>query len=54
MACGLNQPLADMRDEGGRCVGLTTLPPPYAEYLEILGTLRACLNLQWDKKIFYV
>jgi hypothetical protein len=33
--------------KGGRCVGLTTLPPPCAAYLEIWepqppGTLKAC------------
>ena len=25
--------------EGGRCVGLTTLPPSYADFLKVLGTL---------------
>ena len=39
--------------EGGRCVGLTTLPFSYADYLEIWkpqipGTLRACRGLLWD------
>ena len=39
--------------EGGRCVGLTTLPPSCADCLEILapqrpGTLRACPGLLWD------
>ena len=28
--------------KGGRFVGLTTLPPSFADCLEILGTLRAC------------
>ena len=37
-------------DKGGRCVGLTTLPPSCADCLEILesqppGTLRACPGL---------
>ena len=37
-------------DKGGRCVGLTTLPPSRADCLEIwelepLGTLRACTGL---------
>ena len=36
-----------MGGEGGRCVGLTTLPPSYVDCLEIWepqppGTLRAC------------
>jgi hypothetical protein len=39
--------------KGGRCVGLTTLPPLCADWLEIWepqppGTLRACPGLQWD------
>jgi len=34
-------------DKGGRCVGLMTLPPSFADYLEIWdpyppGTLRVC------------
>ena len=37
-------------DKGGRCVGLTTLVPSCAEYLEIgepqpLGNLRACRGI---------
>jgi len=37
----------------GRCIGLTTLPPLCADFLEIWepdppGTLRACPGLQWD------
>ena len=28
--------------KGGRCVGLTTLPPSCADYLEILGTSNTC------------
>ena len=41
------------RGKGGRCIGLTTLPPSYANCLEICkpqppGTLRACPGLQWD------
>ena len=28
--------------KGGRYVGLTTLPPSFADCLEILGALRAC------------
>jgi len=39
--------------KGGRCVGLTTLPPSCANCLEIWepqppGTLRACPGLSWD------
>ena len=39
--------------KGGRCVGLTTLPPSCANCLEIWepqhpGNLRACPRLQWD------
>ena len=54
MAPGSTQPLTEMRTrdvswggKGGRCVGLTTLPPSCADSLEIRepqppGTLRAC------------
>jgi len=54
MALGLTQPLTEMstrnisrEGKGGWCVGLTTLPPSYADCLEIWepqppGTLRAC------------
>jgi hypothetical protein len=40
-------------DNGGRCVGLTTLPPSLAKCLEIWephppGTLRVCPGLKWD------
>ena len=53
MALGSTQPLTEMstgnisRGKGGRCVGLTTLPPSCAGCLEIWepqhpGTLRAC------------
>jgi hypothetical protein len=43
--------------KSGRCVGLTTLPPPCADCLEIWkpqppGTLRACRGLYWDRFIF--
>ena len=52
MALGLTQPLTEMSTrniswcKGGRCVGLTTLPPSCADCLEIWepqppGTLRA-------------
>jgi len=39
--------------KGGRCVGLTTLPPSCVDCVEICepqppGTLRACPGLQWD------
>jgi hypothetical protein len=39
--------------KGGLCLGLTTLPPSYADCLEIWepqtpGTLRVCPDLQWD------
>jgi len=53
MVLGLTKPLTEMCTrniswgKGGRCVGLTTLPPSCAECLEIWepqppGTLRAC------------
>jgi len=56
MALGLTQPPTEMSTrniswvKGGRCVGLTTLPPPCADCLEIWepqtpGTLRACPGL---------
>ena len=55
MALGFTQPLAEIFSggKGGRCVGLTTLPPSCANCLEIWepqtpGTLRACSGLQWD------
>jgi hypothetical protein len=43
-------PLIEMRDKGGHCVGMTTLPTSCADILEIwevqtLGTLRACPGL---------
>jgi len=52
------QPLTEMstrnflEGRGGRCAGLTTLPPSCADCLEIWepqypGTLRACPGLQW-------
>jgi len=39
--------------KGGRCVGLTTLPPSYVDCLESWdpqppGILRACPGLKWD------
>jgi hypothetical protein len=45
--------------KGGRCVGLTTLPLPCVDCLEIwepspLGTLWACPGLQWDCFTFHV
>ena len=56
MALGLTQPLTEMSTrnvlggKGGRCVGLTTLPPSCADCLEIWeseppGTLWACPGL---------
>ena len=57
MALGFTQPLTEMSarniswgGKGGRCVGLTTLPPSCADCLEIWepqppGTLRACPGL---------
>jgi len=51
MACNRNEyPEYFLEGKGGRCVGLTTLPPSCADYLEILepqppGTLRACPGL---------
>jgi len=39
--------------KGGRCVGMTSLPPSCANCFEIWepqppGTLRACPGMQWD------
>ena len=52
MALGSTQPLTEMstRDvslggKGGRCVGLTTLPPSCADCLEILGA-----STSWSPK----
>jgi len=57
MAVGLTQPLNRneyqeyfLGGKGGRCVGLTNLPPSYADCLEIWepqlpGTLTACPDL---------
>jgi hypothetical protein len=56
MALGLTQPLTEMSamniswGKGGRCVGLTTLPPSCGYCLEIWephppGTLRICAGL---------
>jgi len=56
MALGLTQPLTEMSTrniswgKGGQCVGLITLPPSCADYLEIRdpqppGTPRACPGL---------
>ena len=56
LALGLTQSLTEMSTrniswgKGGRCVGLTTLPPLCADCLEIWepqapGTLRACPDL---------
>ena len=54
MALGLTQPLTEVStSKGGRCVGLTTLPPSCADCLEVWepqpsGTLRASPGLEWD------
>jgi hypothetical protein len=56
MALGSTQPIKNeyqeyfLGDKGGRCLGLTTLPPSCADCLEICepqppGTLRACPGL---------
>jgi hypothetical protein len=56
MALGLNQPLTEMSARkflgvvGGRCVGLTYLPPSFVDCFEIWvpqppGTLWACPGL---------
>jgi hypothetical protein len=53
-ACNRNEYLEYfLGSKGGRCVGLTTLPPSYADCLEIWeprppGTLRACPGLLYD------
>ena len=39
MAVVSAQTLKEMGDKGGRCLRLTTVPPSYACYLEILGAL---------------
>jgi hypothetical protein len=41
MTLGSTQPLTEM-SSGGRCVGLTTLPPSHADCLEILGASTLC------------
>jgi hypothetical protein len=51
-ALGSTQPFLG-GGKGGRCVGLTTLPPSCADCLEIWepqppGTLRVCPGLYWD------
>jgi hypothetical protein len=54
MALGSTKSLTEMSTRrGGRCIGLTTLPPSCANCLEIwepqpLGTLRACPGLYRD------
>jgi hypothetical protein len=58
MVLGSTQPLTEMSNlprmfsggKGGRCIGLTTLPPSCADCLKIWdpqppGTLRACQSL---------
>ena len=53
MTLGSTQPLTEMSTrggKGGRCIGLTTLPPSCADCLAIWetqhpGTLRACAGL---------
>jgi hypothetical protein len=47
MSVGCTRIGMEHSNPGGRCVGLTTLPPSGADFLEIwesqpLGTLRAC------------
>jgi len=60
MVLGSTQPLTEMSarntslgDKGGRWVGLTDLPPSYADYLDILGpstswNSQACPGLYRD------
>ena len=55
MALGLTRPVTEMstRDvswgKGGQCTGLKTLPPPYANSLDILGA-----SICWShKNIFW-
>jgi hypothetical protein len=60
MALGSTQPITKMstriiswRGKGGRCVGLTTLPPSCVDYLEIWEPQpswnpRVCPGLLWD------
>jgi len=38
MTLGSTQRLIEMRDKGGQCVGLTTLPPSCVDFLEIWAT----------------
>jgi len=50
MTLGSAQPLIEMRDKGGQCLGLTTLQPSCVDLLEIWeaqppGTLRTCPGL---------
>jgi len=47
MALVSTQPLTEMShgDKGGRCVGLTTLPPSCADCLEILEALKSLSRL---------
>jgi hypothetical protein len=56
MSLGSTQPLTEMSTrnvswgKGGRCVGLTTLPPSWADFLAIwepepTGILKACPGL---------
>jgi len=48
-----------LRDKGGQCLGLTPLPPSYADCLEICepktpGTLGACTGVYRDCFTFYL
>jgi hypothetical protein len=62
---GLNQPLTELSTrniswgKGGRCVGLTTLPPSCADCPEIWeprpsGTLRACPGMYRNRCTFWL
>jgi hypothetical protein len=64
IALGSTQSLTEMRtrgiswggggSKGGRCVGLTTLPPPCADYLEILGASTSCSPKSLYRDRFYI